>query len=1036
MGRLMYTRNQLIELSSQATKLSPEAWNTLNSERINLKIPTKRGSRGGKKRTKKIRISVGNRPGEKSHIGRGVNHENLIQLTRSPIKTNTPSFTLCLINAQSVRNKSTVIHDYLLEHDLDILTITETWLKSKDTSVIKDMLPSNYDIINVNRARRTGGGVAIIHKRSLSVKVHSPGTYSTIEMVEATFSGESKSLTLSVIYRPPKSTKNRSSYSEFQKEFSQVAETKLSTLHDFLLVGDFNMHVENVDRPETQQFKELLDSFNLHQHVTESTHRSGHTLDLLISRRGGSTLKSCRVEDHMISDHMSVFCELNLPRSAPPKKLIKYRKTKSIDLELFEEDLDRATLLDRISQRSSVCDQVELLNTVLSNTLDKHAPIQKRTVVIRPDTSWYTNEIRESKREKRRAEKLWRRTRLEVHRQMYRTARDHHNALLVTTRVSHINSRIAASTTKSLFKEVNSLLHKETQEILPEHTSKSELANRFSSFFSTKIEKIRKELEQGEPTHDSAPDTCFSGERLAAFEPTTLKEVLNLISISPSKSCDLDPLPTWLLKANMNVVAPAVVQIFNSSLATSEVPECFKTALVRPLIKKPSLDPNVISNYRPVSNLPFLSKVLEKVVASRIRKHIQDNGLMEEFQSAYRPHHSTETALLRMQNDILSHLDDKNVSIVVLLDLSAAFDTIDHNILLSRLEDTVGITGAALQWVASYLKDRTQSVVIEDSSSDAEPLLQGVPQGSVLGPLLFIIYILPLGDIFRRHTIPFHGYADDTQCGIASKLTSLPNKIKELENCVADVRVWMRKNFLKLNDGKTEVFIAGPRHQRQDMLLHSVNIGQTAIPVSEQVKNLGVFWDSSMTMSRQITNICQSSYFHLHQIGRLRRYLTTETSRTLMQALVISRLDYANSLLYGISKSLIHRLQVIQNTAARIITRCPRRQHMTPVLRDLHWLPIEHRITFKLLTLTYSCLKTDTAPTYLSSLLQPYVPSRNLRSQDNDQLVQVKTKSKFGDRSFQCAAPILWNNLPLSIKSAPSKDSFRRQLKTFLFPTD
>ena len=206
-------------------------------------------------------------------------------------------------------------------------------------------------------------------------------------------------------------------------------------------------------------------------------------------------------------------------------------------------------------------------------------------------------------------------------------------------------------------------------------------------------------------------------------------------------------------------------------MAEGVVPTTLKHANVVPVLKKPSLDKDLMKNYRPVSNLTYLSKILEKVVAKRLLDHMAHNNLHETLQSAYKPAHSTETALLRVQNDFLQAIDKRQCGMLILLDLSAAFDTVDHSVLLQRLSDRLNVKGTALNWFESYLSDRTQSVLVSGESSHPVPLSCGIPQGSVLGPILFTVYTLPLGDIIRRYEIYFHLYADDTQLYIFFKPT-------------------------------------------------------------------------------------------------------------------------------------------------------------------------------------------------------------------------------------------------------------------------
>ena len=223
---------------------------------------------------------------------------------------------------------------------------------------------------------------------------------------------------------------------------------------------------------------------------------------------------------------------------------------------------------------------------------------------------------------------------------------------------------------------------------------------------------------------------------LSNFTPATMQEVEELIKRSPAKSCGLDPVSTWLMKQHAECLVPIITSIVNMSLADGVFPDQFKTAHVCPLIKKSTLDCNVLKNYRPVSNLPYISKIVEKVVDARLQKHLQDNQLYEPMQSAYRPAHSTETALVRVTNDLLCTIDNQQAVILILLDLSAAFDTVDHNILLQRLHEEIGVCWVPLQWFESYLTGRKQAIASNKTSSSECDLIYGVPHGSVLGPIM------------------------------------------------------------------------------------------------------------------------------------------------------------------------------------------------------------------------------------------------------------------------------------------------------------
>ncbi len=522
---------------------------------------------------------------------------------------------------------------------------------------------------------------------------------------------------------------------------------------------------------------------------------------------------------------------------------------------------------------------------------------------------------------------------------------------------------------------------------------------------------------------------------LNTFNTATSEEVSKIISRSASKSCELDPLPTWLLKEHIYILLPVITTIVNASLTTSTFPTIFKHAVVRPLLKKATLDPELYKNYRPVSNLTFVSKVIERVVLARLAEHYTIHNLYEPMQSAYRKCHGTETALLRVHNDITRSLDHQQGTFLVLLDLSAAFDTIDHQILYKRLQSNCGITGDCLKWVQSYLSNRSQSVVIKGECSRNVQLEYGVPQGSVLGPQFFITYSKPIAAIARRYGLGVHLYADDTQLYAAFKLGSEEEEEQartRIQNCVCEIKQWMTANKLKLNDDKTELLVFAPSQQRKNISSQEVQICDSKILASKSARNLGVMFDNTMSMAEHVKITCQAAYYQIHNINSIRRCLDRKSCETLVNGLVTSRLDNSNSLLYGVNNYLLDKLQRVQNTSARIITFTPKRDHITPILKELHWLPIRKRIEYKILVITWKSLN-NCSPDYIKELITPYVPSRHLRSAGYNNLKIPRTFSSYGDRAFSVAAQRLWNALPLEIRETDSITAFKSRLKTFLF---
>ena len=598
-----------------------------------------------------------------------------------------------------------------------------------------------------------------------------------------------------------------------------------------------------------------------------------------------------------------------------------------------------------------------------------------------------------------------------------------------------------ASDQKTLFNTIDRLLHRKAEKQYPSCSSVQELCNNFSDFFVEKIAKIRTDLPTLSPDDDSLLFSQRMGSShfkrtLEYLSPTTDSEVRELIHKSAGKFCSLDPIPATLLVPCLDDLLPVITRIINLSFASSTMPSPLKQAVLSPLLKKATLDHEQYPNFRPVSNLTFLSKSIEKVASVRVLDHLHDNDLEECMQSAYKKHHSCETALVLVQNDILRSLDDNRSVLLLLLDLSAAFDTVDHSILLDRLSSRFGIRGSALAWFKSYLEERTQFVSIDGTSSSLSDLMCGVPQGSVLGPLLYVLYTSPVGDIIRRHALPFHLYSDDQQLYtsfVFNDEEGLAAAADRVELCVADIYKWMTTNKLKLNRDKTELLYLHSRF-RPCLELDGIHLGTDFIYPSPHARNIGAVFDSTMTMSNHVSAIVKSGFYHLKNISKIRKYLSYESTKILVHAFVCSRIDNYNALLFGLPHNLISKLQHLLNAAARVIAGVGKYEHISHILQELHWLPVEQRIIFKINLLTFKCLN-NLAPSYLSELLVLHKPTRTLRSSSDTTILKtVKYNLKnYGFRSFSVHAPLQWNALPLHVRSANNVSTFKSRMKTYLF---
>ncbi|KAK3085690.1 hypothetical protein FSP39_007270 [Pinctada imbricata] len=1010
-----------------------------------LKRRTRRGTKAGSRVIRKIRsiIRVRKSKNGKSPMGANVNNLVVCEMTAvSKIIRNQKNLAkFYLINCRSVKNKSFAICDFIISNKKDIMAITETWLGSDiDKGVLSELVPDTHAIYHVPRKDRKGGGVALILNKSFQVEqLKSESEFTHMEHIECIIGNKNAKLRVCVVYRPPSSKDNNLSSSNFFEEWLQYLSSQVTSQEELLITGDINFHLDKVTDHMANRFTETLNEFGLKQYVTGPTHIRGHTLDVIICREHNDILRSSPTTcDYFLNtvscDHRGILCEIEIPKPEKIQKTVSFRRYRDIQFVDMHRDIDLLT--DKCSKLDNVTQLVHDFNVDIKNILDKHAPLQSKVVTIRPNTQWYSDELREIKHERQKAERIWHRTKLNVHEQIYKEICYKRNELLARSKVEFYSSKIkeSESDAKQIYKLANTLMGSTKDQSLPSHHGDmTELANSFANFFSEKIHMIRCTLTEGNQhgTNPMLADVKFTGNALTEFSAVDSEDLRKIISNSVSKSCDLDAIPTFLFKEHLDHFLPIITTIVNSSLAESKVPSVYKEAIVRPLLKKSNLDKDVLKNYRPVSNLPFLSKVIEKVVAACIEKHLSDNNLHDNLQSAYHSCHSTETALLRVHHDITCALDNNTCAVLVMLDLSAAFDVIDHDILFRRLEFSYGITGSALAWIHSYLSDRSQRIAIGSTSSKAHALDIGVPQGSVLGPKFYCMFSKPVAQICRNHNMDYHCYADDTQ--IYMVIDSLQSTSTKLAVCLKEIKTWMSSNLLKLNDDKTEMIVFAPKNKKEQFADLTVSFGTSIISDARVVKNLGVVFDKSLTMDNQCKAITRSCYYHIRNIGRIRKYLTTDASKTLVNALVTSRLDYGNALLYGVKKANVASLQMVQNTAARLISKTKRSAHVTPILIELHWLPVEFRSQYKILLFVFKALK-GMAPIYLRDLIKPYVPSRSLRSESALllEIPSVRTKT-YGERRFDRSAAILWNSLPMTLRKTDSLPAFKRNLKTFLF---
>ena len=448
----------------------------------------------------------------------------------------------------------------------------------------------------------------------------------------------------------------------------------------------------------------------------------------------------------------------------------------------------------------------------------------------------------------------------------------------------------------------------------------------------------------------------------------------------------------------------------------------------------PSKDKDEFSSYWPLFNTSLLSKSIEKAGLLQLSEYLENFHSIPEIQSAYKRHHSVETALCKIYNDLIIKKSTGGCTMLVMLDLSAAFDCIDQETLLQDME-LLGIRGTALDWFRSYLTGRHFRVEVENTLSTTAEMNTGICQGTILAPILFSIYTIELYHIISNMGIQCHFYADDTQILIDVESEDQANL--DFEIMFEVVTNWMSRRKLKLNAEKTECMILGNRYKLDQLAsFNSIELNDSStLSLVKKVKNLGVLFEQDLSMESQLKSVKGKAIGNLVNIARISKYIDRESKLKLVYGLVFSQVDFCNSLYAGLPNYRLRPLQMIINSSARLIVGLPRfsRERITPICIDLHFLPVKARIMFKICLLVYKTLHYE-QPLYLRRLLQHSIPARPLRSGQSERLSEpIVAQSAYSDRCFTFCAPRMYNSLPDEVRHSTSLEMFKRRLKTFIF---
>ncbi|XP_071484957.1 uncharacterized protein [Diadema antillarum] len=618
-----YSSKELKHIGEQVEKgkLQLDVYHAVKKLGISKVKPTRRGRRSFQKSQKAIPVLSGNRRTGKSKKIIEQRTPALKRISQTcHLNEEAPLTRVGYWNAQSMMNKPTAVCDFVITEKLDVVAITEAWLRgdSRDSPALAEIQNTlkDYRVVKLPRKGKKGGGLCVILRNRYYVTNTKSHSFESFECLELTVScSGQKTLSLITIYRPPGTG---ISTSLFFTEFSRLLESVSLLCSKLIIGGDFNFHFDDPLAPNTRKLRDMLESCGLKQVVSQPTHIRGHTLDLLIVREDDDIVSNVSVLPTMPSDHAAIVFTAALVRPPLTKKEIRFRKLHSIDYTRFSEDVKSCFAKAHDTEDLDLCEKVKLFNNSIEDTLDQHAPVTVRSVHLRPHAPWYDDSLRAQKRKLRAKERQLRKSvpKLTIDKQIMKKATTEYHAALKQAKRSYHQKLINDCNRNDLFRLIHDLTVERPGQTLPSHDSHEELSERLCKFFDDKITQLCNPLYNSEmnPTSFTGSFSVLKNPMssvtcsLQAFQNVSEEDVLKLIKSKKIKTCPLDPAPAVVFSNCTDAFLPAITDMINHSLDHGVFPKSLKSALITPVLKKHNLDPECLNSYRPISNLPFSGK--------------------------------------------------------------------------------------------------------------------------------------------------------------------------------------------------------------------------------------------------------------------------------------------------------------------------------------------------------------------------------------------------------------------------------------------
>ena len=898
---------------------------------------------------------------------------------------------LAHVNARSIPKHLHEVEKVINETNLDVLGTCETFI-SGNTPKTSFEIPG-YKFFQVCREMSCRGGVGVYIRSELPVKtIKLPMNLVQPEMIFVEITVGVVKMAVGVIYKSPLIP-----YSVFAAIHENIAFVTSKYEHCIIL-GDMNIDHLKINSSPLKFFNTyFVEPFAFSQIIdkpTRITKTSSTLIDLMLTGNPENVKVHGVVDTPGISDHCLIFMAYSLKKPKFKPKMVTRRDFRNFDVNKFQMDMALAPWGNILAvDDDDIDNKVTIFENIHKEIIDRHAPFRTFRVT-RPASPWLNDDIRKLMDDRDKYKNKFNLDKKSETEEIYKILRNNVTHEIRRAKIKIFNEKINCKiknakqfhTALKNFGVVESSCNNENYCNIDPN-----LLN--SSFVKNNNAKINEDLVTDEVNEILKKSTRPS----FSFTEVSEEQVIKAVRSINTNACGVDDISAFFLKLGIENSVYAFTNIINTSIIYKKFPTRWKYALVKPLPK--NNNPTCAGDYRPISLLPAFSKVVEKLMAKQMIEYLKETNYFDNLQSAYKHSHSTVTALLNVTDDIYECLENSELVFLVLLDYSKAFDCANHRLILAKLK-AAGFRDDSLEWIFSYLSDRRQKVATSQGESSWSEVFNGVPQGSVLGPLLFTVLVSDLRDAIKRGR--YHMYADDTQLYYSCKSENANATIEKINSDLCRISDYSKKNCLKLNVEKSKFIIIGSRQnlkKLKNIQLDSIKIDNDVIEREYEAKDLGVTLDEELTWTRHVNLSIANAYGKLKQGFRFKNFLNESTKFKMTETYILSQFNYADIILQNLSEQLQNKIQKLQNSCVRFTFGLRKYDHISAFIKNKKILNMKNRRLLHSLTLMFR-IKNNEAPMYLCDRIKSHTDTHEHFTRNRFNIDPPFARTKLRSMSF------------------------------------